>query len=222
MTEKQKKWLSAAAVFIFAVFCLFITVYIGPPMVRLARKPELFRDWVDSFGVWGRLLFIAMVILQVIVALIPGEPLELAAGYAFGVLEGTALSLVGIMIGSSIVFGAVRVLGRKLLEVFFADREIKRLSFLRDLRKAKVMIFILMTIPGTPKDLLSYFAGMTPLTMPQWLGIVAISRLPSLISSTLSGAAAGEKNYLLAGIVLAVTLLISGLGILYYRRICKE
>lgn len=222
MTEKQRKWLSATAIVVFALFCLFVTVFIGPPMVALAKQPEVFRTWVDSFGIWGRLVFLAMVILQVIVALIPGEPLELAAGYAFGALEGTILSLIGILIGSCLVFGAVRLFGRKLLEVFFADREIKRLSFLRDPRKAKVMTFILMTIPGTPKDLLSYFAGLTPMTMRQWLTIVGISRLPSLISSTVSGAAAGEKNYLLAVIVFTLTVIASGIGILYYRKICKE
>lgn len=222
MTEAQRKRLSAAAFVIFLLFSLFVTVYVGRPMVHLANQPELFRDWVDSFGIWGRLIFVAMVVLQVIVALIPGEPLELAAGYAFGAVEGTLLSLLGILLGSFLVFSAVRIWGVKLLRVFFADREIKRLSFLRDPRKAMVMTLILMTIPGTPKDLLSYFAGLTPLTMPQWLSIVAIARIPSLVTSTISGAAAGEENYVLAGIVLAFTLLLSGLGILYYRKICKD
>lgn len=222
MTEAQRKRLSAAAFVIFLLFSLFVTVYVGRPMVHLANQPELFRDWVDSFGIWGRLVFVAMVVLQVIVALIPGEPLELAAGYAFGAVEGTLLSLLGILLGSFLVFSAVRIWGVKLLRVFFADREIKRLSFLRDPRKAMVMTLILMTIPGTPKDLLSYFAGLTPLTMPQWLSIVAIARIPSLVTSTISGAAAGEENYVLAGIVLAFTLLLSGLGILYYRKICKD
>lgn len=222
MTDIHRKWLSVLAVCVFLLFCLFVTIFIGPRIVALAKQPELFRNWVDSFGVWGRLIFVTMVILQVIVALIPGEPLELAAGYAFGAVEGTILSLIGILIGSWIVFGAVRLFGRKLLDVFFADREIKRLAFLKDPKKARVMTFVLMTIPGTPKDLLSYFAGMTPLTMPQWLAIVAVSRIPSLVSSTVSGAAAGEKDYVLAGIVLAFTLILSGIGILYYRKVCRE
>lgn len=222
MTEKQRKVLSVLAVTIFVLFCLFVTVFIGVPMVRLAKEPEAFRSWVDSFGIAGQLIFVGMVILQVIVALIPGEPLELAAGYAFGAVEGTLLSMTGIVLGSWIVFGAVRFFGSRLVEVFFADKEIRRLSFLRDPRKARVLTFILMTIPGTPKDLLSYFAGLTPLTTSQWLTIVAVARIPSLVSSTVSGAAAGEENYLLAGAVLGITLLASGIGIWYYRKICKE
>lgn len=222
MTEKHRKLLSALGLVVFVLFCLLVGIFIGAPMVKLAKEPEMFRDWVDSFGIAGQLIFVGMVVLQVIVALIPGEPLELAAGYAFGAVEGTLLSLIGIVLGSWLVFASVRCVGPKLVEVFFADKEIKRLSFLRDPRKARVLTFILMTIPGTPKDLLSYFAGLTPLTTRQWLSIVTVARIPSLVSSTISGAAAGEENYLLAGTVLALTLLASGIGILYYRKICKE
>lgn len=222
MTETQRRRLSILAMVVFVLFCLFVTVFIGIPMVKLAKQPEAFRAWVDSFGIWGQLVFVGMVILQVIVALIPGEAIELAGGYAFGAVEGTFLCMIGIVIGSWLVFAAVRRVGPKLIEVFFPDREIKRLAFLKNPRKARVLTFILMTIPGTPKDLLSYFAGLTPLTTAQWLSIVTVARIPSLVSSTVSGAAAGEKNYLLAVIVMASTLIVSGIGILYYRKICRE
>lgn len=222
MTDKHRKLLYLAAMFIFVVFSAAVGWYIGVPMVRFAGEPELFRAWVDRSGIWGRLLFVGMVFLQVIVALIPGEPLELAAGYAFGAVEGTVLSMAGILLGSAVIFLLVRQFGSKLVEVFFPEREWKRLSFLKDHRKAKVLTFVLMTIPGTPKDLLSYFVGLTPLTLKQWLSIVVVARIPSLVTSTISGGAAGEENYILAGITLALTGIFSGLGIWYYRKICKE
>ena len=222
MTEKQRKFAYLLAVCICVAFCVLVGWYIGVPMVRMARDPDLFQAWVDKSGIWGRLLFVGMVFLQVIVALIPGEPLELAAGYAFGAVEGTILSMIGIVLGSWVIFSTVRRLGPKFVEVFFPEREMKRLSFLRNPQKARVLAFILMTIPGTPKDLLSYFAGLTPLTLRQWLGIVVIARIPSLVTSTVSGGAAGEENYVLASIMLVITLLCSGIGILYYRKICKE
>ena len=102
MTGKAQKrlWLGAVAVFI--LFCAVVGWYVGIPMVRLAEDPENFRMWVDRSGIWGRISFVAMVVIQVIVALIPGEPLELAAGYAFGALEGTVLSMAGILGGNMI------------------------------------------------------------------------------------------------------------------------
>lgn len=222
MTDRHKKLIWIGAMGIFALFCVLVGYFLGGPMLRLAEDPDAFQAWVDRFGIWGRVLFVGMVFLQVIVALIPGEPLELAAGYAFGAVEGTVLSMIGIVLGSWVIFSLVRRLGPKFVEVFFPEKELKRLSFLKNPKKAKVLAFILMTIPGTPKDLLSYVAGLTPLTLKQWLSIVLVARIPSLITSTVSGGAAGEENYLLAGVMLVTTLAVSGIGGLYYRKICKE
>lgn len=222
MTEKQKKWVFAAAFVVFVVFCALTGWLVGVPMVEFANDPERFRAWVDASGIWGRVLFVGMVVLQVVVAFIPGEPVELAAGYAFGFWEGSALTMAGFLLGSWLVFALVRKFGVKLVEVFFHKNKIAELRFLQNPRKAKVIAFLLMLIPGTPKDFLSYFAGLTPLTLSQWLRIVALARIPSLVTSSLTGAAAGEENYLLSGVMLAVTLIISISGILYYRHICKQ
>lgn len=222
MSEKMRKTLWLAAVVIFIVFCAVVGWFIGIPMIRLAEDPEAFRLWVENSGLWGKLAFVAMVVIQVLVALIPGEPLELAAGYAFGAAEGTILSMTGILLGSWMVFALVRRFGVRMVEIFFSDRQIRRLNFLKNPQKARVLAFVLMLIPGTPKDFLSYFAGLTSLTTGQWLTIVAIARIPSLITSTLTGAAAGEERYLLASVMLAITLVISGAGILYYRMLCEQ
>ena len=222
MTEKQKKWVFAAAFVVFVVFCVLTGWLVGVPMVEFANDPERFREWVDASGIWGRVLFVGMVVLQVVVAFIPGEPVELAAGYAFGFWEGSALTMAGFLLGSWLVFALVRKFGVKLVEVFFHKNKIAELRFLQNPRKAKIIAFLLMLIPGTPKDFLSYFAGLTPLTLSQWLRIVAFARIPSLVTSSLTGAAAGEENYLLSGVMLAVTLIISISGILYYRNICKQ
>lgn len=222
MTEKHKKMVALLAVFVFVLFCAAVGYFIGVPMVRLAKEPAQFQALVDSYGIWGRLIFVGMVVLQVIVAFIPGEPIELAAGYAFGFMEGTLLTLAGFLIGSWLVFILVRKFGVKLVEVFFPPEKILEFSFLKNPKKTKTIAFLLMLIPGTPKDFLSYFAGLTQLNVKQWLLIVTIGRLPSLISSTATGAAAGQKNYILSGIVLGITMLLTVAGIAYYRYICKQ
>lgn len=222
MTEKHKKMVALLAVFVFVLFCAAVGYFIGVPMVRLAKEPAQFQALVDSYGIWGRLIFVGMVVLQVIVAFIPGEPIELAAGYAFGFMEGSLLTLAGFLIGSWLVFILVRKFGVKLVEVFFPPERILEFSFLKNPKKTKTIAFLLMLIPGTPKDFLSYFAGLTQLNVKQWLLIVTIGRLPSLISSTATGAAAGQKNYILSGIVLGITMLLTVAGIAYYRYICKQ
>lgn len=222
MTERQKKWVYLAALGVFAVLCGSLVWFVGRPMVALAGDPERFRDWVDASGIWGRLAYVCIMALQVLVVMIPGEPLELAGGYAFGAWWGTVLALSGFVIGSAAVFCLVRRFGVKLVEVFFDREKIRQMEILRNPKKTRVIAFILMTIPGTPKALISYFAGLTKLRLSEWLTIVAVGRIPSLIGSTIPGGAAGSENYLLAGIIMAISLVISAGGVAYYRKLCRE
>ena len=222
LTEQHKRCVAIVSIVIFILFSAAVGYYIGIPMVRLAEDPAQFRALVDSCGIAGKLVFVGMVVLQVIVAFIPGEPIELAAGYAFGFLEGTLLTLAGFVLGSWLVFILVRRYGVKLVEVFFPAEKIAKFSFLKDPQKTKTIAFLLMLIPGTPKDFLSYFAGLTQLTAKQWLLIVVIGRIPSLITSTATGAAAGQQNYILSAVMLGITIMLTVSGILYYRTICKQ
>ena len=222
MTEKHKKAVYVISIVLFLLLMGAIGWFVGVPMVRMAREPEQFRLWVDSFGVWSRLIFLGIVVFQVLVAFVPGEPIELAAGYIFGFWEGSLLTMAGFLIGSWMIFSLVKRFGVRLVEVFFSKAQIEELSFLKNPQKTKVLAFILMTIPGTPKDFLSYFAGLTQMRLKEWLVIVAVSRSLSLVTSTASGAAAGRENYLFSLIIFGLTAILSLIGIYYYRRICAQ
>lgn len=222
LTRRQQKLLAGASIAAFLLLSLAVAWGIGRPMLRLVRTPELFRDWVDTHGLWGRLLFVGMVVLQVVVAIIPGEPLEIGAGYAFGFWEGTLLCLAGISLGSILVFALVRRFGVRLVEVFFSREKIRSLRFLRDGRRRDLLIFLVMLIPGTPKDLLSYFVGLTDIRFSHWALIAAVARIPSVVTSTAGGSAMGERKYLAAMAVFGATLLISGVGIWLYRKLCRR
>lgn len=89
-------------------------------MVRLASDPENFRQWLEERKLGGLLIYGAMVFFQVLFAVIPGEPLEIAGGYAFGAVWGTLVCLVAATLGSLLVFGLVRRFGTRLVEVFFS------------------------------------------------------------------------------------------------------
>lgn len=222
MNDKHKKIVSIVSLILAIIFLAVITWQIGAPLVRFASEPEKFRMWVNEKGVLGKLAFIGMVIVQVILALIPGEPFEIAAGYAFGAFWGTVLSMLAAAIGSTLVFLLVRRFGRPLAEVFFSKEKLDSLSFLKRVKNKEILYLIIYMIPGTPKDLLSYFAGLTNVKIPVWLIICSLGRFPSIITSTIGGDAIGTKNYMLAVVVFVITMVISIAGILVYKYICKK
>ena len=222
LTEKQKKRLAAGAVVIFILFSAAVFWFVGRPMIRFARQPELFRAWVEQRGVWGKLAYVGMVLLQVLVAVIPGEPLEICGGYAFGALWGTVLCLLGALLGSVAVFAFVRRFGQPLVEVFFPREKLESLRFLHSSPRRDALLWLIFTVPGTPKDLLCYFAGLTDLSWGKWLLISSVGRIPSIVTSTIGGDALGVQNYQFALIAFAVTLAISGVGLLIHRAVCRR
>ena len=219
LTEAHKKKIYLFAIIVALIFIGAVGYLVGKPMVEFVREPERFRAWVDSSGFVSRVIFVGMVIFQLIIALIPGEPLEMGAGYAFGAVEGTILCIIGCVIGSALVFLFVRRFGVKLVEVFFPREKIRSLRFLQDSRRLNLLTFIVFFIPGTPKDLLSYFIGLTDMKLGTWLLITAVARIPSIVTSTVTGDALGLKDYQFALIAFGVTLALSLAGILVYRRL---
>lgn len=218
-TEKHRKAAAIISLILVLVFCGAITWFIGRPMVDFVSEPEKFRAWVDSKGIFGKIAFVGMVFFQTVIAFVPGEPMEIGAGYAFGAIEGSLLCLLGMALGSVAVFSLVRKFGIKFVEVFFPYEKIKGLKFLKNEKKRDLLIFAVFLLPGTPKDLLTYFAGLTEIKLIYFLILTSIARIPSVISSTLGGNALNKENYITAIIVFAVTLLLSGAGLLVYRKI---
>ena len=221
-SEKQKKLVAAAAAVIFLIFTAAVCWFVGRPMLRFVSEPERFRLWVQERGVFGKLAYVGMVFLQVFVAVIPGEPLEIGGGYAFGALEGTLLCLLGAALGSVTVFLFVRRLGRPVVEALFPPEKLRKLRFLQTSPRRNVLFLLVFTVPGTPKDLLCYFAGLTDMKLPVWLLICSLGRIPSVLTSTLGGDALGMQNYEFAAAVFAGTLAVSAAGLFLYQLICKE
>ena len=222
LSQKQQKAVSIASFCTLLLMLVLLCAVIGRPMVRFASSPDKFRDWVDGHGVWGMLAYMGMVAVQVLAALIPGEPLEIAGGYAFGAVKGTLLCLLAASLGSAAVICLVRRYGLRLVEVFFPKKKIQSLRFLRSSPKRTLLFLLIFMLPGAPKDLLCYYAGLTDIKLPVLLIICSLGRLPSIVTSTAGGDSLGEESYLFALVIFAATFVLSALGLFLYNILCKR
>ncbi|MCM1550306.1 MAG: TVP38/TMEM64 family protein [Clostridium sp.] len=219
---KKKRILAVFILLAFLGVSAAIFWEVGKPLLQFVSDNERLRSWVDDNWLWSRLAYTGIVILQIVVAIIPGEPFEIGAGYAFGAVEGTIICILGSAIGGTLVFLLVKKFGIKLVEVFISVDKINSLKFLKDSRKRDILMFLLFFIPGTPKDVLCYFAGLTNMELKTWLLITTIAKFPSIVTSTIGGNAIGMENYQFAIIVFVVTFLISGAGMLFYNYFIKR
>ncbi|HIW76024.1 MULTISPECIES: TVP38/TMEM64 family protein [Gordonibacter] len=196
-------------------------VLYGPELLAFVSDAPRFRAWVDETGALARVAFVAANMAQVVLAFLPGEPLELAAGYAFGFWEGTLWCLVASALGTTLVMLLVRSFGMRIVGLFFPPEKLASVEWLRDSRRFELLLFVVFLIPGTPKDLLTYVAGLG--TSPVWriVALTTVGRIPSIVSSTLAAGTFGDGNYLATALIVALTLILAALGVVAYRKLAR-
>lgn len=189
-----------------------------PQVYAWASDPAEVRAFVAEHAVLSRLAVGGINALQILLAFLPGEPVELASGYAFGFLEGTLVCMAASAVASSLIYWAVRRWGWSLVGIFFDRRHLDRFSWMHDARRLELVMLVAFLIPGTPKDFLTYFAGLTSMRFPAVLAITTLGRIPSIATSTVAASAFGSGDYgvAVAAVVAAVALAAAG-GVIYRR-----
>lgn len=218
--DRKRKLLAGISISVVLLLMVLLTLFVCRWLNSFSQ--EDFREHVRSFGVLAPLVMLALQILQVFIALIPGEIVESAAGYVLGPWMGTAVCYAGIAFASALIFVLTRRYGVKLVEVFVSREKIKQLRFLNTEQKRNALIFLLFFIPGTPKDLLTYFVGLTDIRLRTFLLLSMTARIPSVITSTFGGHLLGQERYIGAVILYGITGTLSLLGMVCYNAYLKK
>ena len=191
-------------------------------MRKYLTDPAFVREKIGEHYLLGAIAMVLISAVQVIVALVPGELVEIAAGYCFGSWIGSLLCLIGIVLGSCTTILLVRYFGSRFVYAFYPKEKIDALPIINDPPKRNILTFILFVIPGTPKDLFTYAIGLTDMSVPLYIALTTAARFPSVILSTLSGGALGTRDYTAAIVFVIVTAAVSGVGLLIYNGILKK
>lgn len=190
-----------------------------PGLLAWLADARAVRAFVSDHAFVSRLAMLGINIVQVLLAFFPGEPVELASGYAFGFWEGTALCLVASGLATSAIYWATRRWGWKLVGLFFDRSLFDRFSWLKSAKRLELIMLIVFLIPGTPKDFLTYFAGLTNMRFLPVVLIATFGRIPSIVTSTIAASAVGSGNWPLVACTLVASAFLLAVGGLMYRRL---
>lgn len=217
-----KRILCIVFLLIIAGIISFVYIRYGKMLWTFFSDIDNLKKWIDGFGKKGSIAFVAIRSVQTVVKIIPAEPLEIGSGLAFGVWGGMFLCLLGNIIGSVIILLLTRKFGTKVIELFFSENKLTSMAFLKDKNKRRLLLLIIYLIPGTPKDGITYFVGLTDINLVEFMIMTSFARIPSIISSTICGALLGEKSFALALGVFAATTVLSIGGAIAYKKISES
>lgn len=219
--NKQQRIVVWSALAFWAV-CLVLYFKFGKGLWAVVKDPVVFKTYLDGFGGFDRVIFVLIRAAQTVVKFIPAEPLEIGSGYAYGVWGGLFYCMLGSLLGSFVILALTKFFGKKIVDIFVPTSKLESMALFKDDQKLYPMVFILYLIPGTPKDIFTYFVGLTPIKTVPFMIIASIARIPSIVSSTWCGATLSDKNYLFAAIIFIATAALGVLGGVIYNKISNR
>ncbi len=212
---KQKRWLKVLLALLVIGLVAFLCIRYLLPLSHLLTTEEgrmEIGSAIEEYGIFAPLIFIGMMALQIVIAFIPGGPMELLGGMLFGSVRGILYSALGVLLGMFLVVLLVKCFGKPVVNFFLSEEQLERFSVLRDEKKLEFWVFILFLIPGIPKDLLTYVVPLTKISTVNFLFLATIARMPALVASVLIGDSLTKGNYVLCIIVCAVAAVLAFAG----------
>lgn len=196
---------------------LILGIIVGIPLLIYFRNPEIIEHFksvdaldtaIAKYGRGAIPVYILCQMLQVIVTVIPGQAVQVAGGYMYGFILGLVYTLIGVTAGSFIAFGIARVLGKKPMTLIFGEEKLMRYCDMFNTKRAHIILFVLYFIPGLPKDILAYAAGISNMKTSAFIELSMAGRLLGMMVSLAIGACLRSDSYTWA-IILAVTISIA-------------
>lgn len=211
-----------AIILLLSVFLILIayTCYRIIPMFISLKDPinqQKFKSFIENLGWKGWFAVLLIQVLQIFIAFIPGEIVELLAGILYGSLGGLLVCLLGVIVGSILIYYSVKLFANKYITKY--KDKLKTYSFLNNPKKINTYFFILFIIPGIPKDIFIYLVPFLPIKFISFLIISSIARIPSILSSTIVGNSLIDGNYLTSIIIFTIFGILGILGILFNDKL---
>jgi len=152
-------------------------------------------------------LIILIQMIQVIICILPGQPIQFASSYMFGVIPALCLSLVGAVIGTTITFFMSKLLGRDMINILFDKKRVDDYHRKLNSGKGLALAGLIYLIPGVPKDLVSYVAGISDMKFRPFILVSSVARIPGMLGSLLHGVFVESGNYTAIGVLVLVIVI---------------
>lgn len=228
-TNKKNKLRKKIKIFtsIFKLILLLL-ILIGLPLyiyfyhydlIELFSDIESVEAFFDNYKAESVFIYIGIQILQIVICIIPGQWLQFASGYMHGFWLGYLYSIIGAFLGSVLTYYIAKILGNDAMHLIFGEERITEFLQKLNSKKAVVLVFLIFLIPGVPKDLCNYAAGLSEMKLKPFLVVSLIGRTPGMMGSLLIGRQIGNGGYVSAVVIAAVAVILFALGIIFRNKL---
>ena len=179
---------------------------------------EVINDVRDA-GPLGFLILLALQFLQIVVAFIPGEATQMAAGMLYGPWIGGLVILLGSILSSAFVFAVVHRLGAPFVKDMVSDKWLEKFERFEKSGKLELTVFVLFLIPAMPKDIFTYLVPLTDMRMRTFLVLSNVGRIPGILISTYAASGLVDGNVWQSIIIFAALAVVAVVCLIFRDQI---
>lgn len=191
-------------VFAVSKIIILIVIVIGIPLYLYVFQ----RDILSEFNTFDKAVaflrqyksfsvpvYFLAEILQIMISILPGQLFQFAAGYLYGFLPGLLFTFIGALLGTLVTFYLARLLGTDAVRMMLGPEKTKYYVERLNSKKAYLITFLIYLIPGFPKDIVCYVAGVSEIKFKPFLIISLAGRMPAMAASIVFGSMYMKQDY---------------------------
>lgn len=224
MFKKRRKLFKIISILLVLIMLTVITIIVTPK-VLLYRNDSIYRlefnDSITDLGSKGIFVLLGLQIAQVVIMIIPSEPLDIISGVMFGPWIGLIICIGGNTLGILLVYGLIKIVGGDFVKSVIDLDKYKNKDYLNNPIRTEVFMAAILIFPGLPKDFLAFLMPFTKVKLHRFLIINIICRTPAIITSTYFGDSLLSGNKKLAITLMIIQGVISVLVIIFNKQISK-
>ncbi len=209
-------------------FALLLVILVGVPLYFYFYQKDFLdqmsslanvRAYLSQYQTQSIFIYIGAQMLQIIISLIPGQWLQIAAGFLYGFWLGFLYSVIGATLGTVITYYLAKILGKDAITLIFGEEKFHKYQEKITSKKGMVVIFIIYLIPGVPKDLCNYIAGLSNVKLKPFLILSLIGRSPGMMGSLLIGRQIEVGGYNAAVVIAVIAVILFILGVIFREKV---
>ncbi|MGI6590090.1 MAG: TVP38/TMEM64 family protein [Eggerthellaceae bacterium] len=183
---------------------------------------EALVEKVQNAGPMGVAMLLGLQLLQVIVAFIPGEVVQVAAGMMYGAWWGGLIVTVGACLASAAVYSLVHWLGAPFVRDMVSDSFSDRFRRFEASGHLDTIVFILFLIPGMPKDVFTYVVALTDMKLGSFLILTTFARMPGIFLSTYAASSLANGDMTKSIVIFVILVVLALVCIVLRDRIIER
>jgi uncharacterized membrane protein YdjX (TVP38/TMEM64 family) len=186
------------------------------PISQIGANPATVQAWLEPLGPLAPLAFFLLNVIQIVVAPIPGYPVQVLGGILFGFIPGSVYTVAGLVAGGTLAAWLGRRLGRPWLERRLGADALEHWGEIVHIDSFWTWWLILLIPVG---DLPYFFAGLTQIRLRTFALAILTSRGPFTVLIVWMGSSVADLPLTWLALLLAAIGLVVVVGFSQRSRI---